>query len=198
MPQRTVFFRKGNYYHVYNRGVAKQNIYLSDKDRKRFLDRSKKYAKKFNIKALSYCLMPNHFHFLLKQQGNDSLADFMRHLLVAYSMYFNKRHERVGPVFQGRFKAKIILKDSYLLQLVRYFHQNPRGILSSGEEISNYKWSSYKNYLGFRKEVFLDTRFVLNYFSKSNPKKDFRRFSEDDIPDQEFNLIRRYTLETGT
>ncbi len=198
MPQRTVAFRKDNYYHVYSRGVAKENIYLSNKDRKRFLDRAKKYAKKFEIIALAYCFMPNHFHLLLKQKGNDSLADFMRHLLVAYSMYFNKRHERVGPVFQSRFKAKIILKDSYLLQLVRYIHQNPHEILPRNKDMSSYKWSSYKNYLGQRKEKFVNTQFVLNYFSKSNPKSDFGKFSEIGLTDQEYHAIKRYTLETGT
>ena len=198
MPRRPTIFVKDCHYHVYNRGVAKQDIFLSDKDRRRFIEKIQKYSKEFDVKVLGYCLMLNHFHLLLKQEGDLPISEFMRHLLVAYSMFFNKKYSRVGPLFQNRFKAKLIEKDSYLLQLIRYIHQNPLEILPKTFSLSDYEWSSYSVYLGLRKESFVDTDFLLGYFSKKNPIKDFREFTEVALGENELKVVRPFSLETIT
>src|SRR4030042_4694682 len=116
------------YYHLYNRGVAKQNIFLDEQDYKVFLSYLKIYLsapdqtkegfpsrqlKNFfeQVKLLSYCLMPNHFHLFAWQKEIDSLTSFMRALFIKYSLYFNKKYDRVGPVFQGKFKAVTITSE---------------------------------------------------------------------------------------
>src|SRR3990167_3288821 len=160
MPRRATIFAKGAYYHIYNRGVAKQNIFLIDADRLRFISRIGQYSNKFDIVVIAYCLMPNHFHLIVRQEGEDSVGIFLRHLLVSYAMYFNKKYQRVGPVFQSRFKSKLIPDDTYMLQLVRYIHQNPREVMDRNVELQNYEWSSYPTYLGFKIGDFVDTEFV--------------------------------------
>lgn len=95
----------------------------------------------------------------------------------------------------------MISDDTYMLQLVRYIHQNPREILEQHLELSDYEWSSYPNYLGLRKEDFLNTDFVLNYFSKKDPTADFKKFCEAGFTEKELRQIRSLmleTLETGT
>lgn len=202
MPKRHVVFLKNHHYHIYNRGVAKQDIFTSDRDRERFLEKARHYSKKFSIRILVYCLMPNHFHFLLRQEGDFSVAEFMRHLLVAYSMYFNKKYERVGPVFQNRFKAIYIETDAYLLQLMRYIHQNPFSKTGSRKaetrSLSEYRWSSYPVYLGERRDDFVETTTILGYFSKVLPKDDLREFVETPLIKEEWENLKHLALETGS
>ncbi len=147
MPYRTVIFVPNSYYHVFNRGSEKRTIFLSDKDYNNFLKRVKEGLEKYSISLLAFCLVPNHFHFLLKQKTGTSLSKFMNALLLGHAKYFNTKYERVGPLFQGRFKAKIIETDEYLLQLSKYIHQH---------SLSDF-YSSYANYLGQKNWPFVET-----------------------------------------
>jgi len=187
---RKIYVKDGHY-HVYNRGVEKRNIFQDIQDYKIFmrylkdslstLDKSKIESKEFILKGqafkgvprlpknfhgkieiIAYCLMPNHFHLLLKQVENDSLQKFMQALLTRYSIYFNKKYDRVGSLFQGRYKAVLVLEINYLLHLSRYIHLNP------SEYSSNLigAYSSYANYLGSRKTRWVKPDFVLNFFNK--------------------------------
>lgn len=119
------YFQKNSYYHVYNRGNRKQNIFLSHRDYTRFLKKTKEYKDKFGVTILCYCLMPNHFHFLLRQDTDVPLTTFMLRLGTSYAKYFNIKYEEVGSLFQDRFRAKLIETDAYLLELSRYIHRNP-------------------------------------------------------------------------
>ena len=183
---------KGGFYHVYNRGVAKQPIYLDEQDYKVFLNylkeylspppkledlkekryvkdtifngvprQTKKYFKK--IEMVSYTLMPNHFHFLIKQINKSEMKQFIQSLLIRYGMYFNKRHDRIGPLFQGRYKAVYVKNENYLLHLSRYIHLNP--LEYSDNLISAY--SSYANYIGLRNTSWVKSTTILTYFEKS-------------------------------
>ena len=100
-------FVQGGYYHIYNRGNRKQNIFHSSKDYSRYLEKLKDYKKKHDISILAYCLMPNHIHLLLRQNSPEPVSTFIQKLHTAYSMYYNKKYEQVGHIFQNRFKAKI-------------------------------------------------------------------------------------------
>jgi putative transposase len=182
-------FSDGAYYHIFNRGVEKRNIFTMRDDYKRFLfdltvcndERPLDNAALFHrgilkpaafvkrvqtrkpyVSILCFCLMPNHFHLLLKQIGDDGVPRFMQKLSVAYSMYFNTKHERVGPLFQGRYKAVHIKDEAYLTHLSRYIHINPldleypnwkkKGIkspLKAQQFLQSYSWSSYRDYLGY-------------------------------------------------
>lgn len=181
------YFQKGSYYHVYNRGNRKQNIFLSHNDYERFLKRMKEYKDEFKIDILGYCLMPNHFHFLLKQATDTSLTHFMLKLGTSYAKHFNIKYKEVGSLFQGRFKAKLVEKDEYLLQLSRYIHRNPKKLLlpTPGVELVDYKWSSYPFYISGNNNDFINTDFILSYFSKENPQGDYKKFVEHDYKDED-------------
>lgn len=204
MNQRTIPFVKDYPYHVYNRGHNKQAIFLNYKDYLRYFKRLKEYLLIHNITLLAYCFMPNHVHLLLQQNTDDPIDRFIHRLHTAYTMYFNKKYERVGAVFQGRFKAKLIETDAYLLQVSRYIHLNPLDILrAQGRALSleDYQWSSYGEYVKLSDGSLSDPTRILAYFDKQNlislePAKDkadavnkYRRFVEDTIPSVSDSLM---------
>ena len=192
-------YLKNGIYHVYNRGVSKQPIFLDEKDYAMFLFYLKLYLdnpeslknldpqkrtylsrKNFygQIDFLCYCLMPNHFHLLLKQRDKKGVASFMRCITTNYSMYFNKRYKRVGTLFQGRYRAVLIKKDSYLLHLSRYIHLNPINKQTKGQslgdknnvDIEKYPYSSYTNYIGNKNTRWVNSKIILDYFKTSEDK----------------------------
>ena len=150
-------FLSGNYYHLYNRGNNKQHIFIDDEDKKVFLfflaegvfpGRNKTKTKRprrllppgsFDVHA--YCIMPNHYHLLVKQHADISIARLIQKVCTSYVKYFNKKHGRVGHLFQDKFKAVLINNDAHLKWVTEYIHQNPSeaGISKDPEE---YIWSS--------------------------------------------------------
>ena len=166
MPYREPIFFTGGYYHIYSRGSEKRIIFLDRADKKRFLSRLKEYEHLHNVSVVCYCLMPNHYHLLVKQNTDEPISKFINRLNLAYAMYFNKRYERVGPLFQGRFKAKNIKTDEYLLHLSRYIHLNPLELVSQ-RKVEDYLWSSLKGYVTSYEEDFVDYGLVMSYFGKS-------------------------------
>lgn len=174
------YFQKDFLYHVYNRGNRKQDIFIGDRDYLKFLKKTKEYKDNFDINILAYCLMPNHFHLLLKQNSEVSVSDFMLRLGTSYAKYFNIKYDQVGSLFQGRFKAKLVESDEYLLELSRYIHRNPLEIQLStpGVELADYRWSSYTVYLNGIKDELADTSIILDYFEKDNSNGDYSTFVE--------------------
>lgn len=171
MPSKYVIreFAENEYYHVFNRGVEKRKIFLDDQDYNIFLyylfvyfaspeDVFRKYpalplrlqGKNLSkeIEIIAYCLMPNHFHFLIKQNSKDGVSKLLRQLANAYTKYFNSKYKRIGPLMQGRFKAARIKDENSLIHLSRYIHLNPI-VANITESLKNYKWSSFPEYLGF-------------------------------------------------
>lgn len=179
MPYREPIFFKGGYYHVYSRGSEKRVIFLDRADKERFLTRVKEYKDKHQISILCYCLMPNHYHLLVQQTTEESLTTFISRLNLAYAMYFNKRYERVGPLFQGRFKAKNIENDEYLVHLSRYIHLNPLEIVGS-IDVEFYHWSSLQYYVGRRKDGLIDTNLIIAYFGGKNGREKYLKFIKDE------------------
>src|SRR3990167_4127990 len=167
MPYREPIFYDGGYYHVYSRGSEKRLIFLDQGDYKRFLTRLKDYKDEFGISILCYCLMPNHYHLLIKQSDGGSALKFVHRLNLAYAMYFNKKYDRVGPLFQGRFKAKIIENDEYLLHLSRYIHLNP-SVFIRKRGLAPYLWSSARNYLDGKTDDLVDTEEIGAFFVKQS------------------------------
>lgn len=190
MPSRNVVkvYVKGGVYHIYNRGVAKSAIFNDKQDFAVFLSYLKEALTKpsqqktiFSLRGrtfkavrrlpknfyqqvnlLAYCLMPNHFHFLIKQNDAVSITSFIRSIINRYAKYFNKKYNRVGPLFQGKYKAALVDKENYLLHLTRYIHLNP---FEPGSFDRTY--SSYPEYLGIRKTKWIKPDAVLSFFTKS-------------------------------
>jgi len=193
------YFQKGAYYHVYNRGNRKQNIFLQPRDYFRFIERMREYKDKFSVTILSYCLMTNHFHFLLRQDADTPITSFMLHLSTSYAKYFNIKYKEVGALFQGPFKAKLIETDEYLLHLSRYIHRNPLSLptprVELGFELAKYPWSSYGAYLSGKKNDLIDTAYILSYFAKDDRAKDYKEFTEYDSVDQDLEQLQGYLFD---
>lgn len=213
-------FVTGEYYHIYNRGIDKRIIFQDKGDRERFLMLMyiannedslkldnltnilhKKYIEIMNIKKGkslvsigAWCLMPNHFHILVKQEVEDGITKFMRKLGTGYSMYFNNKYKRQGALFGGPFKSKLIESDDiYMRKLFSYIHLNPLEIsfpgwdtdvrlLSKNTEeleafLESYGYSSYQEYLGIDRieKGILNKNTFPEYFKSSNSFKEFMK-----------------------
>lgn len=196
------------YYHIYNRGVAKLPIFLDEQDYKVFLSHLKLYLsapdkndKTFpshklknysgKIKLLAYCLMPNHFHFFVWQKEIDNITGFMRSLMIKYSLYFNKKYHRVGPVFQGKFKAVMVTGEPQFIFLSKYIHRNP---YTSSSELEVFPYSSYRNYLGIISQVWVDPSEILSYFSQTKLANSYKTFVEE-LDERDLPTIKDLMLD---
>ncbi len=195
-------FVENGYYHLYNRGVEKRDIFLDEQDYAVFLSYLKKYldptgsdphplAKEVDL--LVFCLMPNHFHLLVKQSSLNGITKLVRAVCTNYVMYFNKKYDRIGTLFQGKYKAVLVDNDAYLLHLSRYIHLNP------GSDPKTYNYSSYKYYLGRKNANWIKTTEVLAYFktAKRINLKDFFSYESfvDDFKLEPEELLGNLTLE---
>lgn len=146
-------------YHVIVKGMGSQLLFEDDQDRKKFLSILQKYKEEMGFKINGYCLMDNHVHLLIWDRFND-LSNIMKRINLSYVTYFNRKYERSGSLFHGRFKSEIISSHHYLLAAFRYILRNPEnaGICN----INNYKWSSYSDYIRKNKKKLTDTSFMLN------------------------------------
>lgn len=126
------------------------------------------------VEIICFCLMTNHFHFLLKQIEKDGVMIFLKNIQSSYGRYFNTKYKMLGPLFQNRFKATLIEDDEYLLYLSRYIHLNPYSslVLKKKEDLLQYPWSSFLQYLGITKG-FCKTEIVLSQFKNSKKYQDF-------------------------
>lgn len=162
-----------NYYHIYNRGVNKQNIFEDDEDYTVFLNLLKRYLGDLpekdpqgreypwlsgQLELLAFCLMPNHFHLLIYQDENEkAMTQLMRGVLTSYTAFFNKKYKRVGHLFQDAYKASLIDDQTYLEHISRYIHLNPY-------EWENYEWSSLPYYLGSKQAAWVKPDKILDIF----------------------------------
>jgi len=179
-PLRVEF--KGGLYHVIARGNAKQKIFLDDHDRERFLYWLKDVIKTYNLILHAYCLMGNHYHlFVETPDGNLSRA--MRDLNGNYTQDFNARHARVGHLFQGRYKAFVIDKDSYLLAVMLYIVLNPfhAGLVKHPRD---WKWSSYRATAGYVKApewLCVDDTLLLFAKNRKVAEREYRAYVREGI-----------------
>ena len=137
----------GALYHVTSKGNAREAIYLTDEDRQQFLTLLENTVKRYDWYCHAYCLMGNHYHLLI-ETNTPALSKGMKYLNGTYTQYFNRRHQRVGHVFQGRFKAILVQKEAYLLELARYIVLNPvraQMVRSAKDWPSTYQSPDYTN-----------------------------------------------------
>ncbi len=182
MPRQARRKSETGIYHIMIRGINRQTIFEDDEDCERFLQALQSYKEKCGYQIYAYCFMGNHFHLLLKECA-EPLEQIMRRICGSYVYWYNRKYERVGNLFQDRFKSEPIEDDAYLLTAVRYIHQNPlkAGIVN---DISKYKWSSYNNYV--KTEGLTDTEFVLSLFNEDTKTaaglfKEYMNESQEDI-----------------
>lgn len=219
LMERKHVISEGEYYHLYNRGVEKRNIFLTKQDHNRFKrllylangtesfvfrDFEKKSLKDIDrgkslVAIAAWVLMPNHFHILVKQITEGGTAAFMEKLCTGYSSYFNKRHGRVGTLFQGRYKSQHIGEDVHLNYLFAYIHLNPiklidqnwkkngiSNIAKAKEFFSAYEYSSYPSYSNSNLEenIILSKNEFPEYFLEQKDfedlHNDFLNFSDED------------------
>lgn len=160
------------YFHVFNRGNDRKNIFLSAADYGRFLEKLQEYSLKHNVEVVAFCLMRNHYHLLLQEAEIGGIAKLMQRLNVAHAMYFNKRYQQIGHLYQGPYKEKCINTDAYMLQVSAYIHNNPVGI---GKDPQSYVWSSFPDYLGGQAS-WLNKAPILGYFAESNKVQAYQDF----------------------
>lgn len=165
----------GAVYHVTSRGNAKKPIFRDDKDRYKFLETLESVIKRHNWLCHTYCLMDNHYHIII-ETPDGNLSKGMRQLNGVYTQAFNRRHKRVGHVFQGRYKAILIEKESYLLELCRYVVLNPvrAGIV---KKAGDWRWSSYNSIAGITKAPqYLTVDRILGHFgsNRKEAEKNYR------------------------
>ena len=185
MTIRKLSFSINEYYHLYSRGVDKRLIFLDNNDRQRFVRlmflcngskpviyRDSEHLSMNEIDTGeklvaigAYCLMPNHFHILIREMTDGGITKFMSKLLTAYSAYFNKRHSRTGALFSSEFKAQHLDSDKYLKYIFSYIHLNPLKLIEPNwrkrkiskrvliSHLSNYYFSSYLDYVNTAREI---------------------------------------------
>lgn len=193
MPYRLTTFTNHNFYHIFNRGVEKRDIFSEDHDYQRFLETLYYYQykgpkprfsthKRFRnndfetnpkiIEIICYCLMPNHFHLLIRQAGEGGSQEFMRKISNSYTKYYNTRHNRIGPLFQGEFKAVPIETDEQLVHLSRYIHLNPY-VSDLVNKAEHYQYSSYSTFLGLGFNRLCTKEPIVDFFKATGQYKAF-------------------------
>ena len=198
MPRRKTLIITGEIYHVFNRSIARQPIFLNKRDYRRAIEtidfyRLQKLPLKFSrfkhlpeeqkaillknsqpqIEILAFCIMPNHVHFLLKAIQEKAISSFMNNFQHSYAKYFNTKNDRTGALFQSMFKAVRIETDEQLLHVSRYIHLNPvTSFLINIDSLPSYPWCSFKDYIE-PGDFIVSTNQILNYFKSKEEYKEF-------------------------
>ncbi|WP_420627194.1 transposase [Candidatus Leptofilum sp.] len=165
----------GHYYHLYNRGTHKITIFPEEKNYLYVLGKIKKYLLELQLTLIAYCLMPNHYHFLVRQDGDFDAGLLPQRVFNSYSKAYNKAYAHSGTLFKGRYQAKLVSSNNYLLHLCRYIHANPvkDGLVQNLEE---WQFSNYLEWIGERNGKLVDKQFVDDNFPK---RSDYLEFVQD-------------------
>ncbi len=173
MPYRHQEFQADEYYHVYHRGQDRQKIFFVSENYLHFLRLLNKYRQKFEMNIIAYCLMPNHFHFMLKPQRHDNLSQFMGLLQQSYAQAINKRHQRKGNLFHDeRFRHTHLYSERYQMFCCRYIHVNP---LKDGlvENLRDWPFSNYLEFIGAREGQIFIPDFRDKFFQTAKAYEEF-------------------------
>lgn len=191
MVRRNIEFIKGEYYHIYNRGCNKEDIFYKPTNYSYLMGLMEKYLKPFQVSTIAFCLLPNHYHFLLRQNSDISISNFIQPVFNSYTKAFNKMFGRTGTLFKDPFKAIHIDNQSYLIHLCRYLHRNP---IDSGlvDDLLNWKYSNYLEWIGQRNSLLVDLEFVNKNF---RTPEEYIKFVNDDISTNTFDSnLKKYIV----
>lgn len=215
-------FADGEYYHIYNRGIDRRPTFINKREYTRALDllsfyqheliplrysrfieapeerqmmyREEMQASRKLIEVVAYCLMPNHFHLLIKQRQEQGIPIYISNFMNAYTKYFNTKYQRTGKLFQGIFKAVHVESEEQLIHLVRYIHLNPiASNLIPPSELTTFPWSSHMHYLNKTESEIVAHDTIATVHSLI---PDYERFVTDQISyAQELEKIKHMTFE---
>lgn len=180
---------KNNYYHLYNRGNNKQLIFKTEENYHYLEKLIEINSKRFHIAVIAYCLMPNHYHFLLRQDRETQISRFIQSTFQSYTQAVNKVWERTGKLFENAVRAKLINEDSYLVHLCRYIHLNPveAGLVANP---ANWLYSNYLQCIGEKESNIQAQDFFNNWFESGD---EYREFVEQYAEEQKrYKNIERY------
>lgn len=165
-------WQKGMYYHIYNRGAGKAPIFREPKNYLFVLTKVKEYVKLNHLTMIAYCLEPNHYHFMIRQDGDDPAGNLPQFVFNSYTKAYNKTYDHSGTLFEGRFRAKPVQTSSHLLHLCRYIHGNP---VKDGLVINPADWpySNYLDWIGERDGTLVDRKFIKDQFGTVEEYKQF-------------------------
>lgn len=184
MPRKSRLDAPGALNHVIARGIARGKIFFDDQDREQFLGRLATILRDTRTGCFAWALIPNHFHLLLKT-GDVPLSTVMRRLLTGYSVSFNRRHQRLGHLFQNRYKSILCQEDNYLLELTRYIHLNPlrAGVVENLRELDSYPYAGHSAIMGRQDAEWQDTGYVLRLFGSQHleARREYRKFIEGGV-----------------
>lgn len=200
---RKLIFANKEIYHIYNRGVERRSVFTNKREYQkaidliryyRFTNLPRRYSQFISLPSpaketlwekiqkennpeiviIAYCLMPNHFHIVLRQSTEGGITRFMANLSNSYTKYFNTKYRRVGSLFQGPFKAKHVETEEQLLHLTRYVHLNPvASFLIKLDDFESYPWSSFSEYMGRNKPGICEVEWIKSHFPKTEQYKKF-------------------------
>lgn len=173
-------------YHIIIRGINKQDIFLDNQDLRKFRKEIKRVKEKYQFEIYAYAFMSNHVHIIIKDK-NENLELMMKSLTVSYSNYFNKRYERIGHLFENRFKSHAVEDDSYLKNVIRYIHKNPE---NAG--LKPYIWTSYYEYISNTPKI-ITTNQVMSLFENNinNFKLYHRIYQKNQDYDKDYEMITK-------
>lgn len=180
--------------HIIQRGNNRQKIFRETEDFEKFLSLIKEYKAKYAFDVYNYCLMSNHIHFLIKISKGRDLPKLMQGVFQSFRFYYRRKYKYTGYLFQGRYKSKLIEKDSYLLECARYIERNPlrAGII---DDLSQYRWTSYMHYAyGCQNDIIITNPMYLTLEkTPAERQQDYREYvltdrPYEDIIDKEFNI----------
>jgi putative transposase len=171
MPRHARLDAPGTLHHVMGRGMERTKIFRNGLDRKDFIERLGELCREGYFRVYAWALMPNHFHLLI-QTNDRPLSLGMRKLLTGYVINFNRRHKRVGHLFQNRYKSIVCEEDPYLLELTRYIHLNPlrSKMISDIQELKKYPWTGHSAIMGEIKRDWQDSEAILSFFGSKKKR----------------------------
>lgn len=195
MPRAQRILCPNMHYHVIMRGNNKEKIFIDDNDRNKFLEILVKFRDKFNVKIYAYVLMDNHIHLFIKTI-NPNLSKVMKMINWSYAIYFNRKYNRTGHLFESRFTAKTVIDEKYFWTVVKYIHLNPVKA-NIVKDISEYKWSSHNSYLKKDDSILNGMKELFNILDENVDKaiKKYKNLMDLDIPEKEFMILNRIRNE---
>jgi putative transposase len=181
----------GNYYHIYNRGIDDQNIFAIEENYHFLIRRIQKYLPIYPVTLAAFCLMPNHYHFLLYAEQDGAPGRFIQRLFNSYTQAFNVQQKRKGPLFESRAKSKLVFENEYLFQITRYIHLNPvsASLVARPED---WPFSNYREFIGTQRDRLFDVEFLETQFSSS---EEYKLFVEAGIQQKIHANIQKYCFD---
>ena len=165
-------WQAGMFYHIYNRGVSKSTLFRESSNYLFVIEKLQKYRKINHTTVIAYCFMPNHYHLLLRQDGEEPAGNVPQSVFNSYSKAYNLKYSHSGTLFEGRFRAKPVNTKSHLLHLCRYIHGNPvkDGMVA---DPADWNWSNYLEWIGERNGTLVDREFINSQFDSADEYKRF-------------------------